>query len=119
MARSTKRGRSRPQKVGGPGEADTPGDAAGRVSVRLAPEEIARIDALAGLLAGKGSPKTRADMLRQLVRRGLELLEEHPEKARVLLAGPHPPGPPLPTSRRKRGESEGEAPPSPPRPRKG
>jgi hypothetical protein len=94
MARSKKGGRKRPQKVGGSGEPEPgakPGDLAGRVSVRLAPEEIARIDALAELLAGKGPPRTRAEMLRQLVRRGLELLEEHPDQTRALLAGTPPP----------------------------
>jgi hypothetical protein len=87
MARSKEGGRPRPQKV----VEEDAGGGPGRVSVRLAPEELARIDALAGLLSGKGTAKSRAEMLRQLVRRGLELLEQHPEKARALLAGTAPP----------------------------
>jgi hypothetical protein len=85
--------RKRSQKVveaGGQGAGAGAGEAAGRVSVRLAPEEIVRIDALAELLTGKGPPKSRAEMLRHLVQRGLELLEQHPDKARALLSGPPP-----------------------------
>jgi hypothetical protein len=77
-------------EAGGQDAGGGAGEAVGRVSVRLAPEEIARIDALAELLTGKGPPKSRAEMLRHLVQRGLELLEEHPDKARALLSVPLP-----------------------------
>jgi hypothetical protein len=70
------------------------------VSVRLEPEEIARIDALVGLLDDDGGPRSRAEMLRHLVQRGLELLEQRPDKARALLAGPPPDPPP---SKKKKG----------------
>ncbi len=93
MARSTEGRPKRQAKVGpagegtGQGAGGEPDRGPGRVSVRLAPEEIARIDALAEILAGDGPPKARAEMLRHLVRRGLELLEQRPDKARALLSG--------------------------------
>ncbi len=104
MARSKEGGRKPPRMKVEEQPGGGAGDAAGRVSVRLEPEELARIDALSGLMAGKGSPRTRAETLRQLVRRGLELLEQHPDKARALLAGAAAPDPAPP--RKGRGKVE-------------